>query len=143
MESVSRTNSGMAPSSILSMIGGAIMVLGGLLALSMMNIWSQGGIPQFGLSGGMMGGWGMVSGMMTSASAMWAVVGIMSGVSAGLGAMLIIGGYLIQKKPESRSSWGVAILIASILGLVTITGFLFIGPIIGIIGGMLALTKGQ
>lgn len=132
MERVSETNSGLAPSSILSIIGGAIMVLGGLVALSMMSTWSQAGMPGFGTGG-------MMSGMMAS-SVMWAAVGIMSGVSAGLGAILIIGGYLIQKKPESASGWGVAILIASIAGLVTMSGF-FIGPVIGIIGGILALTK--
>ena len=127
-----RTNSGLTPSSILSIIGGAIMVLGGLVALSMMSVWSQAGMPGFGTGG-------MMSGMMAS-SVMWAAFGIMSGVSAGLGAILIIGGYLMKKKPESASGWGVAILITSIVGLVTMSGF-FIGPIIGIIGGILALTK--
>ena len=112
------------------------MVVGGLVAVSMMSMWSQAGMPGFG---GMMGGGGMMSGIMSS-SWMWGAVGIMSGISAGLGAILIVGGYSIHKKPESSNTWGVAILVTSIVGLITMTGF-FIGPIIGIIGGILELTK--
>ena len=110
------------------------MVIGGLVAVSMMNMWSQAGMPGFGM-GGMMGGAGMMGSSM-----IWGAVGIMSGISAALGAVLIVGGYSIHKKPETTNSWGVTILVTSIVGLVTMTGF-FIGPIIGIIGGILALTK--
>jgi hypothetical protein len=137
METVSKPESGMASSYILSIIGGAIMILGGVVTLPMMNRFVQTGMMGFG-TGGMMGGGGMMSGIITS-SVMWTAFAIMTGVSAGLGAVLIVGGYSIQKKPESASSWGVTILIASIVGLVTMIGF-FIGPILGIIGGILALT---
>jgi hypothetical protein len=91
-------------------------------------MFAQAGIPGFGMGGGMMGG-GILGG--------W---GIASAVSAGLGAILIIGGYSIHKKPESASGWSVAIPVTSIVGLVSMSGF-FIRPIIGIIGGILALTK--
>ncbi len=147
MESVSTTNREMAPSSILSIIAGAIMILGGLLPLSMMGIFTQQtGIITLPGYGGMMGGGGVggvgggiMSGMMGGGSTVaWAAVGIISGVSAGLGAILVVGGYSIQKKPESANGWGVAILVISIVGLLTMTGF-FIGPILGIIGGILAL----
>ncbi len=148
MENVSRSSSNstnVAPSSILSIIGGVIMAVGGLLPLSMMGIWTQsGGMPWFGGMGGMMmgGGWGMMmsSQLSPSYSMTWGAVGVISAISAGLGAIVIIGGYSIQKKPESTSSWGVAILVTSIIGLISISGF-FIGPILGIIGGILALTK--
>jgi hypothetical protein len=131
METTSKRESGMAPSAILSIIGGALMVLGGVLALSFAAMFAQTGIPGFGMGGGMgmMGGGGILGG--------W---GILSGISAGLGAILIVGGYSIHKKPESASGWGVAILVTSIVGLFGMSGF-FIGPIIGIIGGILALTK--
>ena len=46
----------------------------------------------------------------------------------------------IYKKPESLSKWSVAVLVSSIVGLVSMSGF-FIGPVLGIIGGILALTK--
>jgi hypothetical protein len=149
MENVSRSSSStnVASSSILSIIGGVLMVVGGLLAFSMMGIWTQSGMmPWFGnnMGGMMMGGggeWGMMmSSSSPSYSMMWGTIGVASAISAGLGAIVIIGGYSIQKKPESASSWGVAILVTSIIGLVSMSGF-FIGPILGIIGGILALIK--
>jgi hypothetical protein len=134
MVSVSRSEKGVSPSSILSMIGGALMIAGGVLALSMFGIWTQAGMP--GWSGGMMGGGlGMMSGGFV-----WAAVGTMSAISIGAGAVSAIGGYSIYKKPESASTWGVAILISGIVGLFGMGGFI-IGPILGVIGGILALTK--
>jgi hypothetical protein len=124
----------MAPSSILSIIGGSLMVAGGIFALSMFSIWSQAGMQGWGpMMGG--GGWGMMSGGYFT----WAV-GTMAAVSLAAGALAIAGGYAIYAKPASASVWGIGILIASIVGLLTMSGF-FIGPVLGIIGGILALTK--
>jgi hypothetical protein len=53
---------------------------------------------------------------MMGSTAVWVAVGIKSALSAGLGVLLIIGGYSIQKKPESANGWGVAILVSSLLG---------------------------
>ena len=41
MESVSKTGGGMEPSAILAVIAGALMLAGGILALSMFSIWSR------------------------------------------------------------------------------------------------------
>lgn len=123
----------MAPSSILSIIGGSLMVAGGIFALTMFSIWSQAGMAGWGPMGG--GGWGMMSGGYFT----WAV-GTMAVVSLAAGALTIAGGYSIHVKPASASIWGIGILIASIVGLLTMSGF-FIGPVLGIIGGILALTK--
>lgn len=123
----------MASSSILSIIGGSLMVAGGIFALSMFSIWSQAGMPGWGPMGG--GGWGMMSGGYFT----WAV-GTMAAVSLAAGALAIAGGYAIYSKPANASVWGIGILIASIVGLITMSGF-FIGPVLGIIGGILALTK--
>jgi hypothetical protein len=43
-------------------------------------------------------------------------------------------------KPESSGRWGIPILVASIVSLFGMGGFL-IGTILGIIGGILALTR--
>ncbi len=67
-------------------------------------------------------------------------VGTMAAVSLAAGALTIAGGYVVYSKPASSSVWGIGILIASIIGLVTMSGFI-VGPVLGIIGGMLALTK--
>lgn len=125
----------MTPSAILSMIGGALMVAGGILALSMFGVWTQAGMPGWG--GGMMGGggWGMMSGGF-----MWPAVGTMSAISVGAGTVSLVGGYSLYKKPETASKWGIAILISGIVGLVGMSGF-FVGAILGITGGILALAK--
>jgi hypothetical protein len=90
---------------------------------------------------GMMGPGMMGPGMMMPLQPfMWTAIAVISAIAIGIGAILIIGGYLIYRKPESAGKWGVAILVASIVGLFGMGGF-FIGPILGIIGGILALTK--
>ena len=61
-------------------------------------------------------------------------------ISIVIGIILVIGGYLIYRNPESAGKWGVVILVASIVSLFGMGGF-FVGPILGIIGGILALTK--
>lgn len=123
----------MASSSILSIIGGSLMVAGGIFALLMFGVWSQAGMAGWGpMMGG--GGWGAMSGYFG-----WAV-GTMAAISLAAGAVAIAGGYAIYRNPASANVWGVGILIASIVGLFTMSGF-FIGPVLGIIGGILALKK--
>ena len=94
-----------------------------------------------GGNGGMMNGGGMMGGSgMMGGGFMWGLGGGLSAISLGAGIISIVGGYLIYKKPESSSGWGIAIVISSVVGLVTLSGFV-IGPILGIIGGILALIK--
>jgi uncharacterized protein DUF6114 len=70
----------------------------------------------------------------------WTSMAAISAISIGIGAILIVGGYLIYRKPESAGIWGIAILVASIVSLFGMSSFL-IGSILGIIGGILALTR--
>jgi hypothetical protein len=138
MESVSRSSS-TPPSAILSIIGGALMVASGILPLAMFGMWNQQGMMYGWDQSGMMGGGGF--GMMAPLqSYVWIIFATMSAVSLGIGAILIIGGYSIYKNPASAGKWGVGILVGSIIGIFGMGGF-FIGPILGIIGGILALTK--
>ncbi|HEU4445509.1 MAG TPA: hypothetical protein VFR94_12630 [Nitrososphaeraceae archaeon] len=122
----------LAPSSILSIIGGSLMVISGVVSLVTL------GIPgYYGMMGPGMMGPGM---MMPFQSFMWTAIAVISAISIGIGVILIIGGYLIYRKSESAINWGVVILVLSIVGLFGMGGF-FVGPILGIIGGILALTK--
>jgi hypothetical protein len=67
---------------------------------------------------GMMGPGMMGPGMMMPLQPfMWTAIAVISAIAIGIGAILIIGGYLIYRKPESAGKWGVAILVASIVGL--------------------------
>jgi len=141
MESVSKTSGG-TTSAILAIIGGSLMLAGGVFALSMFSVWG----PQVGMMngwGGQMmgfrgGGWGMM--FLGNPGLMWWSLGTMSAIAIGSGAVSIAGGLVVQRKPESSAFWGTAILVASIVALIDMSGF-FIGPILGIIGGILALAK--
>jgi hypothetical protein len=145
MESVSRRE-GMRPSAVLAIVGGALMLAGGMITLSVFGIWAQSGMGtsmmqdwQGNGGGWMMGGGGGWGRMMSSPGAFTPqVVGTLSAISVGAGAVSVAGGYAIHKRPESAGIWGTGILIASIIGLVGMSGF-FVGPIVGIIGGILAL----
>jgi hypothetical protein len=140
---VSKGSSSFVPSSVLSIIGGSLMIIGGLLPLGMLGMSGHFGMMSEMDTGEMMGE--MMegeSGMMPLQSFLWASVTIISAISIGTGIVLIVGGYLIYRKPESATPWGIAILVASIVSLLSIGGFI-IGPILGIIGGILALTRKQ
>lgn len=131
MESVSKSGRDVSSATILSLIGGVLMIAGGLGGLYMYSFWSQAGIPGWGP---MMGGWG------TPMGGFLGIMGATSIISLAAGAIVVAGSYFIHAKPESSSEWGVGILVASIAGLFGMGGFL-IGPILGIISGILALTK--
>jgi hypothetical protein len=94
-------------------------------------------MSRFGTGGMMGGGFGM---MMPVQPFMWTAMAVIPVLSIGTGVILIIGGYSIYRKPESADKWGTAILVTSIVSLFGMGGF-FIGAILGIIGGILALTR--
>jgi hypothetical protein len=144
MERGSKSSSGnIAPSSILSIIGGSLIIIGGLMPLTMLGMLGHFGMMSGFGPGGMMGSrFGMMT-MMPSQSFIWATMAVISVISIGSGVVLIIGGYLIYRKPEIAGKWGVAILVASVVGLFSMGGGFFIGSILGIIGGILALTRRQ
>jgi hypothetical protein len=54
------------------------------------------------------------------------------------GALVLLGAIMIYRNPAKKTTWGVIILVFSILSIVIGGGFL-IGFILGIIGGALAL----
>lgn len=124
---------GITPSSILAIIAGALMIAGVIAGALMFTVWNDGGTMM--TSPGMMGG-----GRMMSDSFMWAAIGGAAAIWAATGAVCIVGGYAIYRNLQSATKWGIAILIASIVGLLTASGF-FIGPILGIVAGILALVK--
>ena len=126
---------GLAPSSILAFIAGALMIAG--IIVGAFILWGGNGMMM--TSPGMMDG-GMMGGDMMSDSFMWATIWGVAAIWAGISAVSIIGGYTIYRKPQSTTMWGIAILIASIVGLITVGGFI-IGPILGIAAGILALVK--
>ena len=122
----------LAPSSILSIIGGSLMIISGLASLVTLGIPGYYGMGPGMMGPGMMGPGMMGPGMMGMMgpgmmmpfqSFMPTAIAVISAISIGIGVILIIGGYLIYRKSESAINWGVVILVLSIVGLFGIGGF--------------------
>ncbi|MCL4436810.1 MAG: DUF6114 domain-containing protein [Thaumarchaeota archaeon] len=115
---------------ILSLIGGILMLVSGGLS----STWFMSGAPGFGGMmgggfGGMMGGFGVPLGFMGGLS----LLGLVSGI------IVIIGALMLNTRPAEHTTWGTIILIFSIISLLGMGGF-FVGAILGIVGGALALS---
>ena len=105
----------------LSLAAGIIIVIGS----SVSSFWHTAFFPQMGW----MMGQQFASGFIVSS-----LVGIV------FGAVVIVGAVLMYKKPLQTRQWGVIVLTASALSFVGMGGFM-IGAILGVIAGVIALTK--
>lgn len=123
------SQSGPSVAFILSLIGGILMLLSGV----MFSMWFMaGGNSPWGMMGGnwnMMGNWSFPFGFMSGLSLIALVAG----------AIVIVGAVMLNARPSEHMAWGVVILIFSIISLVGMGGF-FMGALLGIAGGALALS---
>jgi len=122
---------------VLSLIAG-LLVLGG--SATVMGLSS--GLPYYGgmmggnFYGGMMGGYyGMMQGFGFGGGWFYgmAAIGTVSGI------IILVGAIMIYNQPAKASTWGALILAFSIVSLFGMGGFFF-GAILGVVGGILALT---
>jgi hypothetical protein len=81
----------LVPSSILSIIGGSLMIISGLVPLAMLGMSGR-----YGMMGPGMMGPGM---MMPLQPFICTAIAVISAIAIGIGVILIIGGYLIYRKP--------------------------------------------
>ncbi|MDG6980849.1 MAG: DUF4064 domain-containing protein [Nitrososphaerota archaeon] len=117
---------------ILSLIAGFLILSG----VGMMTTFSYG-TPYYGMMGGyysmMNGYYGMMQGFGGGG---WfygaAAVGLIAGI------VVLVGAIMIYARPNNASTWGLLVLIFSILSFFGMGGF-FIGAILGIVGGVLAM----
>ncbi len=121
---------------VLSLIAGVLMLLGGAVT----TLWFTFGGLGFG---GMMGGFGgMMGGFQGTMGGFGFPFGFMSalaliGVVAGI--FVIVGAVTLNARPAEHTAWGTVILVFSIVSFLAMGGF-FIGAILGIVGGALALS---
>jgi hypothetical protein len=120
---------------ILSIIGGALMLVGGSRAFMMLayNNWGFGMMDGFG---GMMGDYrDMMDGLGLS-------YGIISGfmlVSLVSGILVIVGAVMMDVHPSQSGTWGIIVLVFSLISFVGMGGF-WVGAVLGVAGGALALS---
>jgi len=113
---------------MLGLIAGVLMLIGGVAELVM---WSVASPFHYGM-------WGMMGGMMTWLGLMFlgmffVVVMLISGV------VVLTASVMLQSRPAQAQTWGLLMLVFSVIGLLGMGGFV-IGSVLGIIAGVLALT---
>ena len=126
---------------ILSLMGGLIITIASLLGVSFAML----GRPYFWGMGGMMGGgnYGMMGGYFGYGDSSYSAgyYGMMTGFELlGLvsGIVVLTFAALMRSRPSQTKIYGAIILIFSIVSLIGTGGF-FIGALLGIVGGALAL----
>ena len=117
---------------ILSLIGGVLMLLNGGMSFMMLTYFGA----DFGFMWGMMGGY---MGMMGSLGFPFGsflglmIVGLVCGIIVTTSALML------NSRPAEHRSWGIVILIFSVISFLGMGGF-YIGAILGVAGGALALS---
>jgi len=99
---------------VLSLIGGIFVLIGGAILAA-------------------------VGGFLASLSIIGGGVLLLGIVGVVFGIIMIVGAVMMYSNPQSHTMWGVIILVLSILSWVVAAGGLFIGFLLGLIGGILAL----
>lgn len=114
---------------VLSLMGGIFILLGAVV----MSMFTSGAMNM--MTGTMMnvhGGMGMT--VMMGFAPILAIVGIASGI------MVILGSMMLYNRPAESQLWGAIILAFSVVSLLGGLGGLLVGFILGLVGGILALT---
>lgn len=115
----------------LSTISGILIVAGSVGALVMFGWYPS----MFGMGGMMGGGWQLfMHGYAPS------FIATMAGISLAAGGTILAGAYKMRKEPAKVQMWGFLVLIASIVALFCIGG-LGLGSILGIIAGVIAISR--
>ncbi len=120
---------------VLSLIGGIVVTLGSVFGMGLGAM----GRPFFWGMGGMMGGFGMMGGYYYGSSGYYGIMYGLEAVGLIAGVLMIVFAALMRSRPANKKTYGALILAFSLISLVGMGGF-FIGAIIGLIGGILALT---
>jgi hypothetical protein len=120
--------------SILALVGGILMVLGGLLLVGV-SIFVIPHLPSSDFSSNS-------TAQLSPANIQELASFIVGGMGTfGLvsGIIVAISGMMLQTRPNRQRTWGVLILVFSVLSFLGTGGFV-VGAILGIVGGAKALT---
>lgn len=109
---------------VLSLIGGIFILLNALLLIAAASILSGlAGIPGMPSD---------VSGTVTSLFMVYAGIGLVFAI------IVLVGAAMMWMKPQQHVMWGIIVLLFSLFSFIIGGGF-FIGLILGLVGGILAL----
>ena len=116
---------------ILSLIGGLVTVIGSVVEALLLAFGPYNG-TYYGMGPGMMsryGFYGYGAGWMTGLSLIALVFGI----------IVLVGAFMLNARPAENIMWGIIILVFSIASFIGMGGY-FIGAVLGIAGGAVALS---
>ncbi len=115
---------------VLSLIGGIVIIIGSVIAIFLSAFGSPYG-TYYGMGPGMMGGFGFGygSGWYMGLS----LVALVSGI------IVLVGAIMLNARPADHLSWGIVVLVFSLVSFAGMGGY-FIGAILGIAGGAIALS---
>jgi uncharacterized protein involved in cysteine biosynthesis len=130
------TSYGPTTSYILSLIGGLIVLLYGLMSLVMFGLYGPYWNDIGDWMGGMMGGYHDFMGFYGGAYEFFTVLTIIGLVC---GILIVVGAVMLRANPQDHAMWGTVIIIFSAISFVGMGGF-FIGAVLGIIGGAFAIS---
>ncbi len=108
---------------VLSIIGGLLILLGGLLFLAIASV-----LESFAL----------ISGETFGVGDPVVFVQLIGAIGIVIGIVLMVGGVMMYSKPASSTAWGVIILVLSLVSIIATGGFI-LGLILGLIGGILGI----
>ena len=118
---------------ILSLVGGLLIFVGSAVSI----VWFSVGSAPFGGFWGMMSGW---HGMTGSYGFAYDYLLVLSVLGLACGVLVVVGGFMLSLRPLDHVTRGVLIVIFSAISLVSMGGW-FVGAILGIVGGALALAR--
>ena len=116
---------------ILSLVGGLLVFVGSSVSI----VWFSVGSAPFGGFWGMMSGW---HGMTGSYGFAYDYLLVLSVLGLACGVLVVVGGFILSLRSLEHVTWGVLIVIFSAISLVSMGGW-FVGAILGIVGGVLAV----
>jgi len=121
---------------ILSLIGGTLILIVGLVIAIVLAVGPQSGPGSNEISFGLSG----VSFASLTASGLWFGLGVVYFLvfGVGFGSLVVFGAVMIYQRPKQHVTWGVIVLLFS-LGSVFSTGGLVVGLVLGMVGGVLGI----
>jgi len=112
---------------ITSLLGGLLIIFNGLTVIIMSRVWNIFSVlryPYFGV-------------VRRLAFRLLLGIGILDLIS---GIIVVISSIMLNLEPENHVKWGTLILIFSVLSIFGGIGVYGIGVILGVVGGLLAIT---
>ena len=104
-------------------VSGTLVVMAGLVIRTLLSLRAEGGF--MGMMGFGPGPLWIFGGMI--------LLGLISGI------IVLVSAIMVKRRPSEYNTWGVLILVFSVLSFFGFGGF-FIGAILGIVGGALVLS---